>query len=135
MTEAPVAPTLPHVDHPSDVPGLGLAELLEALASADPAIRAGAIASARPQSGVEEVLIESLSDPSAEVRATAVRALAQMEGRRATEALIEVSAGDISILVRTEAVAALGRILQARTPPLADRPGAGEQAGGTGTDA
>jgi hypothetical protein len=50
-------------------------------------------------------------------------------------ALIEVSAGDISILVRAEAVAALGRILEARTPPQQEPPGAGEQAGGTGADA
>jgi HEAT repeat protein len=135
MTEAPLAPTLPHVDHPSDVPGLGLAELLEALASSDPAIRAGAIVRARAEAGVEEVLIQSLSDPSAQVRAAAVRALTRMEGRRATEALIEVSAGDLSILVRAEAVAALGRILEARTPPAAQKPGVDEQAGGTEEDA
>jgi HEAT repeat protein len=66
---------------------------------------------------VEEVLIESLGDPAAEVRAAAVRALSRLEGRRATEALIEVSAGDVSVLVRAEAVAALGKILQARVPP------------------
>jgi HEAT repeat protein len=135
MTEAPPAPTLPDVDHPSGVPGLGLAELLEALASADPAVRAGAIARARPQTGVEEVLIECLSDPSPEVRAAAVRALARIEGRRVAEALIEVSAGDISILVRAEAVAALGRILEARTPAPPGRPGAGDQTGGTEADA
>jgi HEAT repeat protein len=135
MTEAPSAPTLPHVDHPSGVPGLGLAELLEALASADPVVRAGAIARARPQAGVEEVLIESLSDPSPEVRAAAVRALARMEGRRVTEALIAVSAGDISILVRTEAVAALGRILEALTPPQSERPGTGEPGGRDGAGA
>lgn len=97
--------------------GLGLAELLEALASPDPATRAQAIARARPQPAVEEVLIESLSDPVAEVRAAAVRALARSAGPRAADALIEVSAGDVSVLVRAEAVAALGRILQARTPP------------------
>jgi HEAT repeat protein len=135
MTEAPPAPTLPHVDHPSGAPGLGLAELLEALASADPVVRAGAIARARPQAGVEEVLIGSLSDPSPEVRAAAVRTLARMEGRRVTEALIEVSAGDISILVRAEAVAALGRILEARTPPQPERPGTGEPGGGDGASA
>jgi HEAT repeat protein len=66
---------------------------------------------------MEEVLIESLADPAAEVRAAAVRTLARVQGRRATEALIEVSAGDVSVLVRAEAVAALGRILQPRTPP------------------
>jgi len=115
------------------VPGLGLAELLEALASADPAARAGAIARARPEAGVEEVLLESLSDPSPEVRAAAVRVLARLKGRRATDALIEISAGDISILVRAEAVAALGRILEARTPPGPEPPGASEP-GGAGGD-
>jgi HEAT repeat protein len=132
MTEAPLAPTLPHVDLPSGVPGLGLAELLEALASADPSARAGAIARARPEAGVEEVLIGSLSDPSPEVRAAAIRVLARMEGRRATDALIEVSAGDISILVRAEAVAALGRILEARTPAQPEPPGTGEPGGSSG---
>jgi HEAT repeat protein len=71
---------------------------------------------------VQEVLIESLADPAAEVRAATVRTLARLEGRRATEALIEVSAGDVSVLVRAEAVAALGRILQARTPPREPAP-------------
>jgi HEAT repeat protein len=117
------------VDHPSGVPGLGLAELLEALASADPAARAGAIARARSEAGVEEVLIGSLSDPSPEVRAAAIRGLARMEGRRATDALIEVSAGDLSILVRAEAVAALGRILEARTPPRPEPAGSAEPGG------
>jgi HEAT repeat protein len=133
MTEASLALTLPHVDHPSAVPGLGLAELLEALASADPAARAGAIARARPEAGVEGALIESLADPSPEVRAAAIRVLARMEGRRATDALIEISAGDISIQVRTEAVAALGRILEARTPPRPEPSGSAEP-GGSGGD-
>jgi HEAT repeat protein len=115
------------------VPGLGLTELLEALASADPAARAGAVARARLEPSVEEVLIESLSDPSPEVRAAAIRVLARMEGRRATDALMEVSAGDISILVRAEAVAALGRILEARTPPRPEPPGT-EEPGGSGGD-
>jgi HEAT repeat protein len=105
------------VDPTPGVAGLGLAELLEALASPDPAVRAGAIARALPQAGVQEAVIEALADPAQEVRAAAVRALVGMEGRRATEALIEVSTGDLSVLVRAEAVAALGRILHARTPP------------------
>jgi HEAT repeat protein len=134
MTEVPPAPTLPHVDHPSGVSGLGLAELLAALGSADPAARAAAIARARSEPGVEEVLIESLSDPAPEVRAAAIRVLARMEGRRATDALIEVSAGDISILVRAEAVAALGRILEARTPATPEPP-AREEPRGSGGDA
>jgi HEAT repeat protein len=110
------------VDHTPGVPGLGLAELLEALASPDPAVRAGAIARARHHAGVQEVLIESLADPAQEVRAAAVRTLGRMEGRRATEALIEVSSGDVSVLVRAEAVAALGRRLQGRTVPEPPRP-------------
>jgi HEAT repeat protein len=104
------------VDHISGTSGLGLAELLEALASPDPAARADAIGRVRPQAGVEEVLIESLADPAPEVRAAAVRGLARTQGPRGTEALIQVSAGDISVLVRAEAVAAIGRILRARTP-------------------
>jgi HEAT repeat protein len=114
MTEPAPAPTLPRVDSSSGVPGLGLAELLEGLASPDPAVRAGAVARARPSSGVEEVLIQALSDPSPEVRAAAVRALARVDGRRAVEALLQVSSDDLSVLVRAEAVAAIGRILEAR---------------------
>jgi HEAT repeat protein len=114
MTEPAAVPTLPRVDSSSGVPGLGLAELLEALASPDPAVRAGAVARARPSSGVEEVLIQALSDPSPEVRAAAVRALARVDGRRAVEALLQVSSEDLSVLVRAEAIAAIGRILEAR---------------------
>jgi HEAT repeat protein len=103
------------MDRTPERPGLGLAELLEALASPDPALRAAAIARTRPQPAMEEVLIETLSDPAPEVRAVAVRALARLEGRRGAEALIEVASGDVSVLVRAEAVAGLGRILEARS--------------------
>jgi HEAT repeat protein len=96
-------------------PGLGLAELLEALASPDPAVRAAAIARTRPQPAMQGVLLGSLADPAPEVRAAAVRAVSRLEGRRVAEALIEVSSGDVSVLVRAEAVAAIGRILEART--------------------
>jgi HEAT repeat protein len=120
------------VDPTSGAPRLGLAELLEALASDDPSVRAAAIGRASSQAGVADVLIESLADPSQEVRAAAVRALARMQGRRATDALIEVSSGDLSVLVRAEAVAALGRILEARAPsPDPGRP-AGETPGELG---
>jgi len=90
--------------------------LMEALASSDPAVRARGIARARPSPGAEDVLIDALADPDPDVRREAVRALARTEGRKATGALIEVSAGDVSIAVRAEAVAALGRILLARAP-------------------
>jgi HEAT repeat protein len=121
------------VDPTSGPPGLGLAELLEAPASPDPALRAGAIGRARPHGGVQEVLIESLADPAPEVRAAAVRALATTGGRRALEALIETSSGDASALVRAEAVAALGRILDERSlPPGSPGPEAGEDGAGTG---
>jgi HEAT repeat protein len=105
------------MDHSAGGPQLGLAELMEALASSDPAVRAGAIARARPSPGTEDVLIDALADPDPGVRREAVRALARTEGRKATGALIEVSAGDVSVAVRAEAVAALARILIARTPP------------------
>ena len=107
----------PGMDHTAGGHQLGLAELMEALASGDPAVRARAIARARPSPGTEDVLIEALSDPDPNVRREAVRALARTEGRKATGALIEVSAGDVSVAVRAEAVAALGRILLAHTPP------------------
>ena len=105
------------MDHSAGGPQLGLAELMEALASGDPAVRARAIARARPSPGTEDVLIDALADPDPDVRREAVRALARTEGRKATGALIEVSAGDMSEAVRAEAVAALGRILLAHTPP------------------
>lgn len=126
MTEGVHLPTLTHVDHSAGGPQLGLAELMEALASSDPAVRARAIARARPSPGAEDVLIDALGDPDPSVRREAVRALARTEGRKATGALIEVSAGDVSVAVRAEAVAALGRILQARLPPTEP----GEQEGG-----
>ena len=107
----------PGMDHSAGGPQLGLAELMEALASGDPAVRARAIARARPTPGTEDVLIDALADPDPDVRREAVRALARTEGRKATGALIEVSAGDVSVAVRAEAVAALGRILLAHMPP------------------
>src|ERR671937_482420 len=103
------------MDRTAGRPGLGLAELLEALASPDPAVRAAAIARTRPQPAMQGVLLGSLADPAPEVRAAAVRAVSRLEGRRVAEALIEVSSGDVSVLVRAEAVAAIGRILEART--------------------
>jgi HEAT repeat protein len=121
------------VDPTSDRSRLGLAELLEALASPDPAVRADAIGRAALHGGVQEVLVESLADPAPEVRAAAVRALARTAGRRALEALIEASSGDASVLVRAEAVAALGRILDERSlPPGSPGPGAGGEDAGTG---
>ena len=121
------------MDHSAGGPQLGLAELLEALASSDPAVRARAIARARPSPGTEDVLIDALADPDPDVRREAVRALARTEGRKATSALIEVSAGDISVAVRAEAVAALGRILLAHTPPAEpEHEGPPSEAGGQG---
>ena len=116
MTETLELPTLPVMQTPGGT-GLGLAELLEALGSPDPVVRASAVARVRPQPGVEAVLIETLGDPDPEVRAATVRVLARIESSRSTDALIEISAGDVSVRVRAEAVAALGRILETRTPP------------------
>jgi HEAT repeat protein len=122
------------MDQSAGGPWLGLAELLEALASSDPAVRARAIARARLSPGAEDVLIEALGDADPDVRREAVRALARTEGRKATGALLEVSSGDVSVAVRAEAVAALGRILLARRgpeepPEPADRDDQGPAAG------
>ncbi|HEY3211090.1 MAG TPA: HEAT repeat domain-containing protein [Actinomycetota bacterium] len=99
---------------PAGAPSLGLSELRAALASPDPGVRARAIRRARPEPGVQEALIEALRDASADVRRATVRALARLQGPRATRALIQVSTGDLSVSVRAEAVAALGKILEAR---------------------
>jgi HEAT repeat protein len=100
---------------PGGARSLGLSELRAALASPDPAVRARAIPRARPEPGVQEALIESLRDASSEVRRAAVRALAHLSGAAATRELIRVTGDDLSAAVRAEAVAALGRMLQART--------------------
>lgn len=94
---------------------LGLSELRAALASPDPAVRASAIPRVREEAGVQDALVEALRDASADVRRAAVRTLARLGGPGATSALIHVSMNDLSVSVRAEAVAALGRILEART--------------------
>ena len=94
---------------------LGLSELLAALASSDPAVRARAIPRVRPEPGVKEALIEALRDASSDVRRAAVRELAQMREPGTASALIHVSMTDLSIVVRAEAVAALWSILESRT--------------------
>jgi len=94
---------------------LGLSELRAALASSDPAVRARAIPRVREEPGVQDALIEALRDASADVRRAAVRTLARLQGSGATRALIHVSTNDLSVAVRAEAVAALGRILETRT--------------------
>ena len=116
MTGAAPLPTLSAMDQPPGAPELGLAELLEALVSPDPAVRARALLRARPSPGTEDVLIEALADPDPEVRRAAVHTLGRGDGPKAAQALMEVSAGDVSVAVRAEAVAALGRILQGRFP-------------------
>jgi HEAT repeat protein len=100
---------------PGDARSLGPSELRAALASPDPAARARAIPRARPEPGVMEALIDALRDTSPDVRRAAVRALARMRGPRATRELIRVIADDLSAVVRAEAVAALGRLLDAQT--------------------
>ena len=74
-------------DYP-DAYGLGLAELRSAL--------------------------DALRDPEPEVRLAAVRSLVRLGGTRATRALMQSAAGDLSPVVRAEALAALSRILEAR---------------------
>ena len=108
---------------PAGAPSLGLSELRAALASSDPRARARAILRVRPEPGVQEALVEALRDASSDVRLAAVRALGRMHGPRATGALIRVSTDDLVAAVRAEAVAALGRIVEARvTPPDEEDP-------------
>ncbi|TMK85210.1 MAG: HEAT repeat domain-containing protein [Actinobacteria bacterium] len=127
MTEATAVPTLTPMDRLSGAPELGAAELSDALASAEPAVRSDALDRAGRGPDVLEVVLDALVDPDPEVRRAAVRALVRGDGPRATRALIEVSAGDVSVIVRAEAVAALGRILEAM-PPGAE-PGSTEPSG------
>jgi HEAT repeat protein len=112
---------------PRGAPSLGLAELRAAFASPDPSVRARAIPRVRPEPGVQEALIEALRDASPDVRRAAIRALARLPGPRAARALIQVSTDDLSVTVRAEAVAALGKILEAR----ARREGGSEGGGST----
>ncbi|MGH2554252.1 MAG: HEAT repeat domain-containing protein [Actinomycetota bacterium] len=93
---------------------LGLSELRAALASPDPAVRAHAIARVHEEPGVQDALFEALRDASADVRRAAVRTLARLQAPGTTGALIHVSSTDLSVAVRAEAVAALGRILETR---------------------
>ena len=96
-------------------PSLALAELRAALASSDPAVRARAIAKVRTEPGIQEALIEALRDASADVRRAAVRALARLQGPMAARVLVQISTEDLAVSVRAEAVAALGRIMEARS--------------------
>jgi HEAT repeat protein len=102
------------MDHARDAPSLGLSELRVALASPDPSVRARAIPRVRPEPGVQETLLEALRDTAPDVRRAAVRTLARLGGPGVTGALVQVSANDLTVSVRAEAVSALGRILEAR---------------------
>jgi HEAT repeat protein len=93
---------------------LGAGELRQALGSPDPALRAAALDRARPGPGVEEILVGALRDHSPEVRRAAARAIGRVDGPVATRALMEQLSGDLSVRVRLEAVAAIGRILSER---------------------
>src|SRR5437870_2250711 len=80
----------------SGAPELGAGGLSDALASAEPAVRYDAVDRAGRGPDVLEVVLDALVDPDPEVRRAAVRALVRGDGPRATRALIEVSAGDVS---------------------------------------
>jgi HEAT repeat protein len=97
------------------------AEVEEALASTDPHARAQALLRARREAGLERILVQALEDDEPRVRRAAVRALAALRGPRGTHALMQVAAHDLSGLVRAEAIAALGRILEARSPEVTAR--------------
>lgn len=99
------------MDDSPAVPGVGLGELRAALSSTDPARRASALSRARPESGVDEVVVSALSDANEEVRRASVRALARIGTPVATRALAAACSRDLSPAVRAEAVAALGRLL------------------------
>ena len=111
---SPIARTLPRMEH-AEASRLGLAELREALASADARTRARAIERARDEPGVEQALMEALRDPDPGVRRSAVRRLGDLAGPRVARALIEVSEGDLSVSVRAEEVSVIGRLLEERT--------------------
>jgi HEAT repeats len=93
----------------------GALELHSALRSPDPSTRAQALLRAPPGPGMEELMIEAVHDPEAEVRLAAVQALTRLRGPGATRALMLAAAGDPSPAVRAEALAGLGRILHARS--------------------
>jgi HEAT repeat protein len=95
---------------------IGLEELHEALTSTDPVVRAEAALRARPDPGVEQALIATLSDHHPHVRQAAVAALARFGGPRVIRALIRVSSTDPSPIVREESVDALGRMLNVHPP-------------------
>jgi HEAT repeat protein len=102
----------------ADDAGVGAAELRSELAAPNPSRRAAALARVGLDPHAEHLVIEALQDPEPEVRLASVRALANRHGQRATEALIEAAAGDLSPAVRAEALAVLARILEARAPHL-----------------
>ena len=97
-------------------PGLGLSELHAALGSDDPARRADAVRRVRSDPGVEQALVETLSDPDEGVRRASVTALGRLGGPVATRALIRMSAIDPSPEVRGDAVEALGRLARQGGP-------------------
>jgi HEAT repeat protein len=92
-----------------------LADLQAALTSRDPARRMAAIQAAGSAPGVEQVLIAALADSNELVRVAAIRALAPLNEPKGVRALIRAAAQDPSPRVRAEAMAGLGRILEART--------------------
>jgi HEAT repeat protein len=98
----------------SDANGLGLAELRSTLASPDSGTRVDALLRAPPEPGVQQLVIDALWDLEPEVRLAAVRTLVRLGGPRATRALMQAAAGDLSPPVRAEALAGLSRILEAR---------------------
>jgi HEAT repeat protein len=96
----------------------------EALRSQDPVRRANAILSAPEGSDLERILVLHLGDPSPSVRVACVRRLVASHGPRGVRALIRSAAQDPSPTVRGEAIAALGRIMEARTRSDPPRPAA-----------
>jgi hypothetical protein len=97
----------------------------EALRSQDPVRRANAILSAPVGSDLERLLVLHLGDPSPSVRVACVRRLVAAHGPRGVRALIRAAAQDPSPTVRGEAIAALGRIMEARTRSDTPRPPSG----------
>ncbi len=84
------------------------------LASPDPRRRAAAVARAAANPSGERWVVGALDDPDPSVRLEAVRTLARLARPRGIRALSRVAAGDVSRVVRREAVAGIGRILTAR---------------------
>jgi HEAT repeat protein len=92
----------------------GSSELLDALASPDPATRAAAVAAATLDPDTEEAVVGALRDPEPKVRLAAIGKLEDWGGSAALGALAEAATRDPAPEVRARAVGALGEVVRRR---------------------